>query len=92
MANLKVNINGVWKEIKDISVNIGGTWRSVIRAQVNIGGTWKDISLFYEWWKGTLSEVWDKIRRIVVTNTTESTSTFRQFIRNRQVVWRGTCA
>jgi hypothetical protein len=41
--NIKVNVNGTWKDIISTKVNVGGEWKDVMSAKVNVNGTWKNL-------------------------------------------------
>lgn len=36
-----VNINGVWREVKEVYTNVNGTWRKVTSIYGNVNGVWK---------------------------------------------------
>lgn len=37
-----VNINGTWKQVKNVWENVGGTWKQKVVPKGNISGIWKD--------------------------------------------------
>jgi hypothetical protein len=37
---LYTNVNGTWKQVRNISVNVGGGYKQVPQIYVNVNGTW----------------------------------------------------
>ncbi|WML35939.1 hypothetical protein [Clostridium sp. OS1-26] len=37
----KVNVGGVWRQVKNIFANVGGVWRQVKYSYANVGGVWR---------------------------------------------------
>jgi len=41
MAPGKVNINGTWKDVAEVSAKVNGAWKEVIEAYSKVNGTWQ---------------------------------------------------
>lgn len=54
-----VNVNGTWKQVKNIWQNVGGVWKQKVIPKGNIGGVWKDF-ISYLWTTVTKSWSYNK--------------------------------
>ena len=41
-ASVRANVNGTWKESKEVKVNVNDTWKDAKQIFVNVNGTWKE--------------------------------------------------
>ena len=41
VAETKVGVGGVWKDLESIEVGVGGVWKNVSEVYVGVGGAWK---------------------------------------------------
>lgn len=43
VAETKVGVGGVWKDLDSIEVGVGGVWKTVKSVEVGVGGVWKTV-------------------------------------------------
>lgn len=43
VAETKVGVGGVWKDLDSIEVGVGGVWKTVRSVEVGVGGVWKTV-------------------------------------------------
>ena len=43
VAETKIRVAGVWKEITEAELRVAGTWREITRIEKNVGGVWKEV-------------------------------------------------